>query len=80
MIILVIRTSDFALKTLVSLMGTLFPKVQIAWTGAAAGPLGGPQGGVAVLVPQQYQLESSATLVPGLALQGPEAVLPGPGS
>ena len=48
---------------------TSFPAATVLASAAAAGPRGGPQGGVAILLPAEFQVTSRAELVPGFALE-----------
>ena len=48
--------------------GGVFPHTDLAHSAARPGPHGGPQGGVAVLVPEPLTLRSAAVLVPGCAV------------
>ena len=49
--------------------GGLFPAVEVRHSAARAGPRGGPQGGVAVLVPRPHRVVADRVLVAGCALE-----------
>ena len=50
------------------LWAALLPGAQLLSTAARAGPLGGPQGGVAVALPEEWTVLETATIVAGRAM------------
>ena len=52
-----------------ALWETLFPGTQVVATNARPGPKGGPQGGVAILVPHPYDIVEQRVIVQGCAVE-----------
>ena len=47
----------------------LFPACQVVSSAARPGPRGGPQGGVAIVIPDTYEVLNKRTVVPGLYVE-----------
>ena len=51
-----------------NLWDNMFPGAEVAWTASRLGPRGGPQGGVAIIVPHGRRILDTHVDVPGCCL------------
>ena len=76
-IIVALQETHWAVSKIVVWSG-LFPGAVVVATGARPGPNGGPQGGVALVIPIRYEILNSRTVITGLCAEATVAKRGGP--